>query len=192
MSKRILICEDEGITTLRLTKSLASLGYEVVGDAKNGEEAIRLAQELQPDLILMDIRMPRVDGIQAAKAIMERSPVPIVMLTAFSEQPLIDAALAAGACGYLVKPVSDEHLELALRVAATNFQQLQHLQTEIADLKEALEVRKQVERAKGILMQRQNLSEAEAFQRMQKISRDRRQTMKETAEQILQAAELLG
>jgi response regulator NasT len=114
------------------------------------------------------------------------------MLTAFSEQPLIDAALSAGACGYLVKPVSDEHLELALRVAETNFQQFRHLQSEIADLKEALEVRKQVERAKGILMQRQGLPEAEAYQRMQKISRDRRQTMKETAEQILQAAELLG
>jgi two-component system, response regulator PdtaR len=189
---RVLICEDEGLTALRLKKALSSLGYEVVGEAKNGEEAVSLAAQLQPDAILMDIRMPKLDGIAATEQIMSARPTAIMMITAYSERELVDAALRAGASGYLVKPVSDEQIEPALAVALSRFAELRELSGEVSDLKEALEVRKAVERAKGILMRRQSLSEDEAYRWLQKASRDRRQSLKQTAEQVLAAAELLG
>src|SRR5213593_1879815 len=118
---KVLICEDEGLTALRLKKALASLGYEVVGEAKNGEEAVALAERLKPDAILMDIRMPRLDGIAATERIMSARPTAIVMITAYSERELVDAAVRAGASGYLVKPVSDEQIEPALAVALNRF-----------------------------------------------------------------------
>lgn len=189
---RVLIAEDEGLTALRLSKALESLGYEVVGEAKNGEEAVRLSERLKPDAILMDVRMPKMDGIEATARIMERQPAAILMLTAYSERELVDAALRAGASGYLVKPVSDEQIEPALRVALNNFGELRELTGEVSDLKEALEARKLVERAKGILMRRFQVPEEEAYRRLQKMSRDRRQAIKETAQQVIAAAELLG
>ncbi len=189
---RVLICEDEGLTALRLEKTLTSLGYEVVGEAKNGEEAVRLAGRLCPDAILMDVRMPGLDGIAATEQIMRARPVPILMITAYSERELVDAALRVGASGYLVKPVSDEQIEPALRVALNRFAELRELSGEISDLKEALEARKIVERAKGILMRRFSLAEDEAYRRLQKLSRDRRQALCETAQQVIAAAELLG
>jgi response regulator NasT len=189
---RVLICEDEGLTALRLQKALASLGYEVAGEAKDGEAAVALAEQLKPDAILMDIRMPKLDGIAATERIMHARPTAIVMVTAYSERELVDAALNAGASGYLVKPVSDEQIEPALRVALNRFAELSELQGEVSDLKEALEARKVVERAKGILMRRFELSEEEAHRRLQKMSRDRAQSLKKTAEQVLAAAELLG
>src|SRR5436190_11314770 len=189
---RVLICEDEGLTALRLKKALTSLGYEVAGQAKNGEEAVALAGQLQPDAILMDIRMPKLDGIAAAEQIMSACPTAIVMITAYSERELVDAAVRAGASGYLVKPVSDEQIEPALAVALNRFAELRDLNGELSDLKEALEARKVVERAKGILMRRLQLPEDEAYKRLQKLSRDRRQTLKQTAEQVLAAADLLG
>jgi response regulator NasT len=188
----VLVCEDEGLTALRLKKALANLGYEVVGEAKNGEDAVVLAEQLRPDAILMDIRMPKLDGIAATERIMRARPTAIVMITAYSERELVDAALSAGASGYLVKPVSDEQIEPALRVALNRFSELCDLQDEVADLKEALEVRKLVERAKGILMRRHQLPEDEAHRRLQKLSRDRQQSLKQTAEQVIAAAELLG
>jgi AmiR/NasT family two-component response regulator len=189
---RVLICEDEGLTALRLKKALASLGYEVAGEARNGEEAVALAEQLKPDAILMDIRMPKLDGIAATERIMSARPTAIVMITAYSERELVDAAVRAGASGYLVKPVSDEQIEPALAVALNRFAELRDLNGELSDLKEALEARKVVERAKGILMRRLQMSEDEAYKRLQKLSRDRRQTLKETAEQVLAAADLLG
>jgi two-component system, response regulator PdtaR len=189
---RVLICEDEGLTALRLKKALAGLGYEVAGEAKNGEEAVALAEQLQPDAILMDIRMPKLDGIAATEQIMNARPTAIVMITAYSERELVDAAVRAGASGYLVKPVSDEQIEPALTVALNRFAELRELNGELSDLKEALEARKVVERAKGILMRRLQLPEDEAYKRLQKLSRDRRQTLKLTAEQVLAAADLLG
>src|SRR5438445_5826303 len=188
----VLICEDEGLTALRLKKALSSLGYEVVGEAKNGEEAVALAERLKPDAILMDIRMPKLDGIAATERIMSARPTAIVMITAYSERELVDAAVRAGASGYLVKPVSDEQIEPALAVALNRFAELRELNGELSDLKEALEARKVVERAKGILMRRLQLPEDEAYKRLQKLSRDRRQTLKQTAEQVLAAADLLG
>jgi response regulator NasT len=189
---RVLICEDEGLTALRLQKALAALGYEVVGEAKNGEEAVALAERLQPDAILMDIRMPKLDGVTATGQIMRTRPTAIVMITAFSERELVDAALQAGASGYLVKPVSDEQIEPTLRVALNRFTELRDLSGELSDLKEALEARKLVERAKGILMKRLQLPEDEAYRKLQKLSRDRRQPLKQTAEQVIAAADILG
>jgi AmiR/NasT family two-component response regulator len=187
-----LICEDEGLTALRLKKALSGLGYEVVGEAKNGEEAVALAEQLRPDAILMDIRMPKLDGIAATERIMQARPTAIVMITAYNERELVNAALQAGASGYLVKPVSDDQIEPALTVALSRFAELRELRGEVTDLKEALEARKVVERAKGVLMRRLQLAEAEAYQRLQKLSRDRRQSLKQTAEQVLAAEELLG
>lgn len=189
---RLLICEDEGLTALRLQKSLRALGYPVVGEAKDGEEAVTLAARLRPDAILMDVRMPKLDGIQATEHIMRECPTAIVMVTAFSEQELVRQALEAGASEYLVKPVREEQLAPAIAVAISKFSQFRALGTEIQDLKETLEARKFIERAKGILMQRRKYSEDEAFRQLQKVSRERRQTMKETAQQVIAAAELLG
>ena len=193
MSKvRVLICEDEGLTALRLQASLTKMGYEVVGEARDGEEAVAAAARLKPDAILMDIRMPKQDGIAATQQIMQERPTAIVMITAYNERELVDAALKAGASGYLVKPVSDEQIEPALKVALSRFGELSDLRGELTDLKQALEARKLVERAKGIFMRRFQLAEDEAYQRLQKLSRDRRQSLKETAQQVIAAVELLG
>jgi response regulator NasT len=189
---RVLICEDEGLTALRLETSLRKLGYEVAGEARDGEEAVSAAARLNPDAILMDIRMPKLDGIAATERIMMAQPTAIVMITAFSEKELVEAALRAGASGYLVKPVSDEQIEPALQVALNRFGELKELRSEVSGLKEALEARKLVERAKGVLMRRFRVSEEEAYRRLQKMSRDRRQMLKQTAEQVIAAAELLG
>jgi response regulator NasT len=189
---RVLVCEDEGLTALRLQASLKKLGYEVVGEARDGEEAVATAARLQPDAILMDIRMPKLDGIAATTQIMQARPTAIVMITAYNERELVDSALRAGASGYLVKPVSDEQIEPALKVALSRFGELSDLRGELTDLKQALEARKLVERAKGILMRRFQLAEDEAYQRLQKLSRDRRQSLKDTAQQLIAAVELLG
>lgn len=189
---RVLICEDEGLTALRLQASMKKLGYEVVGEARDGEEAVAAAARLQPDAILMDIRMPKLDGIAATEQIMQARPTAIVMITAYNERELVDSALRAGASGYLVKPVSDEQIEPALKVALSRFGELSDLRGELSDLKEALEARKLIERAKGVFMRRFQLAEDEAYQRLQKMSRDRRQSLKETAKQVIAAVELLG
>ncbi|MCC2670872.1 MAG: response regulator receiver and domain protein [Armatimonadetes bacterium] len=189
---RVLICEDEGLTALRLQASLTRMGYEVVGEARDGEEAVAAATRLKPDAILMDIRMPKQDGIAATQQIMRDRPTAIVMITAYNERELVEAALKAGASGYLVKPVSDEQIEPALKVALSRFGELSDLRGELTDLKQALEARKLVERAKGIFMRRFQLAEDEAYQRLQKLSRDRRQSLKETAQQVIAAVELLG
>jgi len=189
---KVLICEDEGLTALRLQATLKKLGYEVIGEARDGEEAVAAARRLQPDAILMDVRMPKLDGIAATEQIMSERPTPIVMITAYSERELVDAALRAGASGYLVKPVSDDQIEPALQVALSRFGELTDLRGEVTDLKEALEARKTVERAKGIMMRRFQIPEDEAYRRLQKLSRDRRQPLKETANQVIAAAEFLG
>ena len=188
---RVMVCEDEGLTALRLRRTLESLGHEVVAEARDGEEAVLLALERRPDVILMDIRMPKLDGVAATTRIMTDAPTAIVMVSAYSDQELVDAAVEAGASNYLVKPVSDDQLAPAVILAHHRFQQFKELGNEVEDLKEALEVRKLVERAKGILMDRLQLSEADAFRRLQSASRDRRQSLGETARQLIDAAELL-
>jgi len=189
---RVLVCEDEGLTALRLQKALVAMGYQVVGEARDGEEAVARALHLKPDAILMDIRMPKLDGIAATERIMSAHRAAIIMITAYSERELVEAALRAGASGYLVKPVSDDQIGPAIRVALANFAELNELSGEVSDLKEALEARKVVERAKGILMRRFQMPEDEAYHRLQKMSRDRRQSLRETAQQVIAAAELLS
>jgi response regulator NasT len=188
----VLICEDESITALRLREELTQLGYKIVGEAADGYEAVHQAAMLRPDVILMDIKMPKMDGITATRRIMATAPTAIVMLTAYSQRDLIEDAVGAGAMGYLVKPVSRDQLLPALTVAIRRFAEFQSVKAEAADAKEALETRKLVERAKGVLMQRSNLSEAEAFKRMQKMSQDHSKPLKQIAEEILKADSLFG
>jgi len=190
--QRALICEDEGVTVMQIRKALIRAGYDVVGEAVEGRKAIELAHDLKPDLILMDINMPGpVDGIAATREILKQQPVPIIMLTAYSDDIYVDNALNAGACAYLVKPITSEQLLPAIKLAMSRFLALQDAIKEATDIKDALETRKLVERAKGILMDRRQLNESDAFRQIQKISRDKCQTMKMTAQDIIKASELL-
>jgi|GEM_PF-23391 response regulator NasT len=186
---RILIADDEPLIRMGLKTMLEEHGYQVVAEASDGDEAVALAHKTSPDLIFMDIKMPGVDGIAAASAIMARSPKPIILLTAWSERDLVQRAQEAGVLAYLVKPVREAELVPAIEVAMARFAELRALQQEVGTLKETLETRKLVERAKGILMQREGLDEQEAFQRIQRQSRNTRTPMREIARAILLAEE---
>ena len=184
---RILVVEDEGLVAAGLKGLLEETGHEVVALARDGQQAVRLACDLHPDLIIMDIRIPGVDGIEAARAILTREPIPIIFLTAYADEDLFRRAGEAGAIAYLLKPVDGARLRSTIGVALARFKDLDALRREVTDLKEALETRKLVEQAKGILMRRMQLSEAEAFRRMQQKSRSNRMTLKEVASTILGA-----
>ncbi len=190
--RRALLAEDEGLTILLLRRALTAAGYEVVKAVGDGEQAVLAARELKPDFLLMDINMPRLSGIEAARQITAERPVPIVMLTAYSDQAIVDEAIAAGACAYLVKPVVVEQVAPAVRTALARFDILEAARRENGDLRDALETRKLVERAKGVLAQRFQLSEADAFRRLQKTARDRSQPLKQVAQEIVRADELLS
>jgi response regulator NasT len=188
---RILVCEDEGLTVLKLRRLLTAAGHTVVGEAKDGEECLAQSEQAQPDLVLMDIKMPGLDGIETTRRLLEKRPVAVVMLTAYSDDETVRAATEAGACAYLVKPVNRCQLLSALHVAASRFAELEQLRRERQDLNEALEARKLVERAKGVLMDRAGLTEAEAFRRLQKASRDQRRPMKQLALEVIEAGRLM-
>ncbi|HLV79452.1 MAG TPA: response regulator [Chthonomonadaceae bacterium] len=189
--QRALICEDEGLHVMAIRKALLKAGYQVAGEAREGREAITLAKDLKPDLVLMDINMPGpVDGIAATREILQTHPMPIIMLTAYSDDESVNSALDAGACAYLVKPITSEQLLPAIKAAMTNFQSLQEALHETAELKDALETRKLVEKAKGIYMEKRQVPEAEAFRAIQKMSRDKCQTMRQTALDIIKASEI--
>ena len=189
---RALICEDEGVTVMQLKKALVRAGFEVVGEAVEGQEGVKLARETEPDFVIMDLNMPGLDGIQATRQIMEERPTPVIILTAYSDDKSVEDALEAGACAYLVKPVASEQLIPAVKAAIARFETMEAVRKENETLKDALETRKLVERAKGIVMQRKNMAEAEAFRHLQKISRDKCQTMKVTANEIINADNILG
>ncbi len=189
---RALICEDEGVTVMQLRKALVRAGFEVVGEAVEGEEGVKLARECEPDFVIMDLNMPGLDGIQATRRIMDERPTPVIILTAYSDDKSVDDALDAGACAYLVKPVASEQLIPAVKAAIARFDSMEQVRKENENLKDALETRKMVERAKGIVMARKNIPEAEAFRHLQKISRDKCQTMKVTATEIINADNILG
>lgn len=189
---RVLICEDEGLTVLKLRRLLTAAGHDVVGEAKSGEECLTLAEELEPELVLMDVKLPEMDGVQTTRHLMEKRPVPVVIITAYSDDDTVRSATEAGACGYLVKPVSRSQLLSALHVAASRFAEAQQARREAEDLSQALEVRKLIERAKGLLMDRAGLSEAEAFRRLQKASRDQRRPMKQIALEVIEAGKLMA
>ncbi len=189
---KALICEDEGMTVILLHRALQAAGYDVIGKAVEGAQGVELARTTKPDFILMDINMPGMNGIEATRLIIAERAVPIIILTAYSEDKRVEEAIEAGACAYLVKPITSTQLIPALKTALARFEALNDIQNENSDLKEQLETRKLVERAKGILQQRTGLSEADAFKRIQKTSRDKCQPMKQTAQDIISADSLLS
>jgi len=182
-SVRILVAEDEALIRMDLVEMLQEAGYEVVAQATNGEEAIALALEHQPDLAILDVKMPILDGISAAEKIIATAPV--LMLTAFSQRDLIDRARDAGVMAYVVKPFTIGDLVPAIEIAISRHTQMQSLAAEVADLHERLETRKIIDRAKGILMKALNLTEPEAFSWIQRAAMDRRLTMKEVAHAVI-------
>ena len=182
-SARILVAEDEAIIRLDLVEMLTEAGYTVVAEATNGLEAIALAEEHKPDLAILDVKMPVLDGISAAEKII--SIAPVLMLTAFSQRELVDRARDAGVMAYVVKPFSIGDLIPAIEIAISRHKQMTSLANEVADLHERLETRKLIDRAKGILMKALNLSEPEAFSWIQRAAMDRRLTMKEVAQAVI-------
>jgi AmiR/NasT family two-component response regulator len=187
---RILIVDDESIIRLDLRERLTDLGYIVVGEAGDGRTALALARRLRPDLVIMDIKMADMDGITAARVLTEERIAPTVLLTAYSERDLVEDAREAGVLGYISKPFREADLVPTIEVAIARYQEMRVIEQENQNLKEALETRRLVERAKGILMDKHGLSEADAFRRIQKLAMDRRKTMKEIAEAIILANEI--
>ena len=180
---RILVAEDEALIRMDLVEMLQEAGFEVIAQATNGEEAIALATEHRPDLAILDVKMPVLDGISAAEKII--SIAPVLMLTAFSQKELIDRARDAGVMAYVVKPFTIGDLVPAIEIAISRHTQMKSLADEVADLHERLETRKMIDRAKGILMKALNLSEPEAFSWIQRAAMDRRLTMKEVANAVI-------
>jgi response regulator NasT len=186
---RILVAEDEAISRMDLCEMLENLGYTVVGQAGDGVAAVNLARTLKPDLVVMDIKMPELDGIAAAETLAEERTVPVLLLTAYSDREFVDRAVDAGVMGYLVKPFAEAQLKPAIEVALERWREVRQIQQDLAETKETLETRKLVERAKGVLMDSQNLKEAEAFRRIQRLSMNSRKSMRDVAEAILLAHE---
>ncbi|WP_295026688.1 ANTAR domain-containing response regulator [uncultured Mobiluncus sp.] len=183
--RRVIVAEDEALIRLDIVETMKENDFDVVGEAADGEEAVTLALELEPDLIVMDIKMPKLDGIAASEKIMKEAPCAIVMLTAFSDKELIERAKDAGTMAYLVKPFDPKDLLPAVEVALSRHQELLSLEDSIADLQDRLNTRKQVDRAKGLLMEKMELTEPEAFRWIQKTSMDRRLSMREVADAVI-------
>ena len=188
---RVLIADDESLRVMSLKGQLETIGHKVVAEASNGKEAVRLALDLRPDLAILDIKMPEMDGIEAAQQITEERPIPIILLTAFSETELAERAANANVAAYLMKPISEQDLVPAIALAVSRFKEFQSLHREVDDLRDALETRKLVERAKGILMRRLSLSEEEAFRRMQRRSQNENKKLGEIANAIITADGML-
>jgi AmiR/NasT family two-component response regulator len=182
---RVLIAEDEALIRLDLREMLEEEGFDVVGEAADGEQAVALAAELKPDLVICDVKMPKMDGIAAAAAITEARIAPVVMLTAFSQRDLIERARDAGAMAYLVKPFQKRDLLPAIEMATSRFAEIRALESEVTGLRERLEARKLIERAKGALMTKHGLSEPEAFRWIQRAAMDNRTSMRAVAELVL-------
>lgn len=187
---RVIIADDESIIRMDLREMLTSMGYLVVGEAGDGVSAVNLAREVRPDLVIMDIKMPDLDGIAAAKILTEERIAPVLLLTAFSQQELVEGAKEAGVVGYIVKPFRESELTPAIEIAMARFREFRALEKEATNLRETLETRKLVERAKGILMDTQGLKEADAFRKIQKLSMNTRKSMREIAEAVLLAHEV--
>ena len=184
---KILIADDEPIIRLDLRQVLETLGYEVIGEAGDGKQAVELARELKPDICILDVKMPIMDGIEAVDIITDENIAPTILLTAYSDKELIDRAKAAGVFAYLVKPFKPSDLAPTIEVARARFEQNVILGKEVSSLNERLEARKSIDRAKGILMDIHQLNEAEAYRRIQIQSMNLRKTMKEVADAIILA-----
>lgn len=183
--KRVLVAEDEPLIRLDIVETLNDAGYEVVGEAGDGDEAVKLALELEPDLVVMDVKMPKMDGITAAEEILKELSCAVVMLTAFSQTELVERASEAGAMAYVVKPFGPADLIPAVEIALSRHSQIEALEDEIGDLADSLETRKRVDRAKGLLMEKMDMTEPEAFRWIQKTSMDRRLSMREVADAVI-------
>ncbi|MFJ4712373.1 ANTAR domain-containing response regulator [Streptomyces sp. NPDC088785] len=188
LTTRVVIAEDEALIRLDLKEMLEEEGYTVVGEAGDGEQAIELAREHRPDLVILDVKMPKMDGISAAEKIAEESIAPVLMLTAFSQRDLVERARDAGAMAYLVKPFSKSDVVPAIEMAVSRFTELKTLEKEVADLTQRLETRKLVDRAKSVLQTEYGLTEPAAFRWIQKTSMDRRLSMQQVAEAVIEDA----
>ncbi|WP_445256714.1 ANTAR domain-containing response regulator [Nocardioides aurantiacus] len=182
---RVVIAEDEALIRMDLAEMLDEEGYDVVGQAEDGEKAVALATELRPDLVILDVKMPRLDGIAAAEQIARARIAPVVILTAFSQRDLVERARDAGAMAYLVKPFDQTDLVPAVEMAMSRFAELRQVESEVADLTERLEARKVVDRAKGVLQESLGLSEPESFRWIQKTAMDLRLSMRQVAEGVV-------
>jgi AmiR/NasT family two-component response regulator len=185
---RVLIAEDEALIRMDLREMLVEEGHEVVGEARDGAEAVELARETHPDIVFMDVKMPGTDGITAAAVISQEAIAPVVMVTAFSQPGYVESATQAGAMAYLVKPFTKRDIMPAMQVAVSRFAEARALADEVTDLTERLETRKVVERAKGLLMAK-GMAEPDAFRRLQKLAMDRRKTLRDVAEALILASE---
>jgi len=182
---RVLIAEDETIIRLDLRALLERAGFEVCAEARDGEEAVELARETQPEVAVLDVKMPRLDGIEAARRILDERPIPIVMLTAYGQEELVSRAIEAGVFGYLVKPFREQDLLPAIETARARHEELAALREEAESLSEALAARKAIERAKGLLMEKEKLTEEEAFARLRKASQVSGRPLKVVAEAVV-------
>ena len=187
--RRVLVAEDEALIRLDLVEMLQEEGYEVCGEAGDGETAVRLAAELRPDLVILDVQMPKLDGISAAERIARERIAPVVILTAFSQRDLVERAREAGAMAYLVKPFQKKDLLPTIEMAASRFAEIVQLEREVGDLNDRLEARKVVERAKGVLMAGSGMTEPAAFRWLQRTAMDRRTSMRSLAEAVLDGSE---
>lgn len=186
VARRAVVAEDEALIRMDVVETLTEAGFEVVGEAGDGERAVELATELKPDVVVMDVKMPVLDGISAAERIGKAHLAPVVLLTAFSQTELVERARDAGAMAYVVKPFSPADLLPAVEIAISRYAQITALESEVADLAERFETRKRVDRAKGLLMTKMGLTEPESFRWIQKTSMDRRLTMREVADAVIE------
>lgn len=186
---RLILADDESVIRADLREMLTHLGYLVVGEVGDGKSAVNLARELKPDVVIMDIKMPDMDGIEAAAILTQEKIAPVLLLTAYSQRDLVGRAKEAGVVGYLVKPFREQEIAPQIEIALARFQEFRELEKQVGNLQETLETRKLVDRAKGILMDTQGLNEQEAFRKIQKMSMNNRKPMKEIAEAIVLAHE---
>ena len=187
MRPRIVIAEDESITRMDLSEILTEAGYQIVGQAADGFDAIEICRRQNPDLVIMDVKMPEMDGIAAAKIISNEKLAPVLLLTAYSQKEIVEKAKDSGVLAYLVKPVKESNLFPAMEIALSRFREFLEIEQELNDLRNSLETRKILDRAKGLLMDAYNLNEQEAFRRIQQYSMAKRKSIREVAEAIIEA-----
>jgi response regulator NasT len=190
-ANRVLIADDNTANRKYLAAQLELLGFNIVAAAATGEEAVALYEEFKPDLVIMDIKMPNMDGIEAAKIMTSHNPVPVILITGHSSGPLVDRAIGSGVFAYLLKPITKKELLPAIKLAFARFKEFTTLKTEVNDLKDAIEARKLVERAKGILMKRLNIPEEDAFKLLQTQSQNENKKLKDIAQMVITASKVI-
>ena len=185
---KIIIADDEALIRMDLREMLAAAGHTIIAEGANGEEALEATRDLHPDLVIMDVKMPKMDGLTAAKLINEEQLAPVLLLTAYSQKDIVEQAKEAGVLAYIVKPVREEQLFPALEIAVSRFKEFQSFKEEVGQLRASLATRKLLDRAKGILMTAHGFTEQEAYRRMQQFSMNRRMSIKDVAQAIIDAA----